>query len=111
MAIIPGVKGLNVRIIVNKRVAEEYNDPDATGNIRGPDARAVSKYIEAKNNTEFTVQCTRSARFPLRDHDLIISVQLDGKWMEGAIWHKHELSYYGVTNLVGQRYQRNNDWF
>lgn len=85
MAVIPGIKGLSVRIIVNKQPADEFADPDEKETMRGLDARGISKYIEAKTNTSFTVRCKRSARFPLFDHDLIISVQLDGKWMDGAV--------------------------
>lgn len=110
MAKIPGIRGLDVRIIINGKPADEHADRDEKDNIRGPDAKGITKYIEVKN-TEFTVRCVRSARFPLLVHDLIISVQLDGKWMDGAIWHKDELSYHGITELRGQRYQSNGQWY
>jgi hypothetical protein len=111
MAIIPGVQGLKVDILVDRYPAPEYVDPDETDFENGDGTRTITKFIEAQSNAEFTVRFTLSPGFPYQRHDIIFQVYLDGEWMDGASFRLNTLRSFQVAELTGQRYVRNNQWF
>lgn len=73
MAILSGVRGLNVQIRVNGRALKEYD-----GDEENRDPKTVTKYIEATSGAQFDVHFTFGKRFPHKQHSIVYEVALDG---------------------------------
>ena len=116
MAIIPIFNSVEVEILVNGQPLTEYPDPDTLDiddDGGGRAGRLVTKYIEAKTGTEFSVRfkISPSFRLLLGNVDLVVCVYVDDKYLVGNVINRRYLNYDAVQLLTGHRYTKNGQWF
>ncbi|KAI1447396.1 hypothetical protein F5Y02DRAFT_23281 [Annulohypoxylon stygium] len=112
MAIIPQVPGVEVTILINKRAAVEYDDPNASE--MGPEKNSVvKKYIRCEEDALFEIHCKVTKEYDWsshKSHYLGFDAFIDGYRVGGLIF-PHNLteksddiiSYYQSQDNSGQR--------
>ena len=87
MAVIDGVAGLSVKVVVDEHAVDEYDDEDHNGSDGGDNKQVscdhtITKYIEATSGAEFTVYVEPNEGFTppslFKSRDLC-------RWKENAI--------------------------
>jgi len=116
MAVIPIFDSVEVEILVNGQPVTEYPDPDTLDiddDGGGPAGRVVTRYIEAKTGTEFSIRFKISPTFRLLlgNVDLVVCVYVDNKYMVGNVINRTNLNYDAVQILSGHRYTKSGQWF
>ncbi|RWA11638.1 hypothetical protein EKO27_g3484 [Xylaria grammica] len=112
MAIIHGLPGLEVTIYTNDGTTKEYDDPSGAGSAE-PCLRAVTKYIECKNNEPFGIRlkATKEYSWGFKNHVLKISAVIDGSWVKGELCRQEDVKegnwerdiYYRVAKIPSGR--------
>ncbi|KAL6707187.1 hypothetical protein ACN47E_004734 [Coniothyrium glycines] len=110
MAIIEGLKGVKVEIVVAGQALKEFDD-DEDDQTRNSNA-SVTKYIEAESDAEFSIRTTFSKSFSTK-FGVGITINVDGTRLtynyESSDLHSRKgLSHYGTHHRdKGIWYQRN----
>ena len=73
-------KAIEVKILANGVVAEEYNDDEES---HGP--HSVTKYIEAISGAEFEVQHELKPSFRFPSQHLVFEKSMDGKALDNGV--------------------------
>jgi hypothetical protein len=108
MAIIPGVPGLEVEVLINEEPVKEYEDEDAeeVPTVSG----SVAKYIESQTGAEFSFRCKFSKDSSLQNDDLAIIFSIDGTESVKHLCRKKNLPWEPILKL-GHRYWKDDEWF
>ncbi|KXJ96434.1 hypothetical protein Micbo1qcDRAFT_199248 [Microdochium bolleyi] len=99
MAVIDGVSGLEVTVEVAGQTATEYEDHHTSSNASSD--KSVTRYIESKDDTEFSVtfRINPSYAWEPSHHSLEVRLWIDGDYATGAIFSKHHarsITFYGA---------------
>jgi len=109
MAVLGGLPGLEVRVMVNGEPLKEYTDTF----VDEEEAKTVIKYIEAVSGANFEISCRFTRPYPHRDVVNSAHVELDGEGVGGRIIRKSYLqplprgytaSIKGRTTGQGQKW-------
>jgi len=116
MAIIPFFDSVEVEVLVDNQPVTEYPDPDTLDvddDGAGPARHNITKYIEARTGTEFSVRFKIAPTFRLLhgNVDLVVCVYMDNKFMIANVIYRTILNHDHVQNLTGHRYTKNGQWF
>jgi hypothetical protein len=88
MAVLPGFPGLEVQIVVNNAACKEYSEPDEE---HGEDtSTTVTKYIEAKDGTQFHIRINMLPTFKYCKYDISSTVKVDGQTIAKPLWENED---------------------
>jgi len=87
MAVLDGLPGLEVEIVVNGQPLKEYTDTF----VDEEEAKTVIKYVEAVSGANFEIYCRFTRPYPHRDVVNSAHVELDGEGVVGKIIRKSYL--------------------
>ncbi|RYP11405.1 hypothetical protein DL764_000059 [Monosporascus ibericus] len=108
MAIIDGLRGVDVTIRIDGQTATEYADPDApaAGNAGG--RKTSSQYIECKDKAKFAIhlRVTKDYAWGHRNHSLNISIYIDGEYAKGELCREGDTLFQPWECDVGHRIVR-----
>jgi hypothetical protein len=82
MAVIDGLEGLQVSVIVQGQPTAEYEDVDATDYPSdSPAMKTCHKYVESKDDAEFAVrvELTPESGITEPNHGVAIAIDIDGQ--------------------------------
>ncbi|RYP75318.1 hypothetical protein DL771_002414 [Monosporascus sp. 5C6A] len=87
MAIIDGLRGVDVTVRIEGQAATEYADPDAPAAGNAGACKISSQYIECKDNAKFTIhlRVTKDYAWGHRNHSLNIGIFIDGEYAKGEL--------------------------
>lgn len=111
MAIIDGVPGLEVQILVDGEPLIEYDDEDEPGVHDGSGRKTISKFVEARSGAEFVIKCSFDAVNPYKTNDLQIAVYIDGKYMDDRVLYARQIQAPYISRLSGHRYRTGSQFF
>jgi hypothetical protein len=103
--------GLSVAVHVDGTALVEYDDPEVTPDTRYPDSPIVTKYIESKDDVEFSIACTALPGLtwlaePHTDSRIItISAYTDGNHRCTALLEPKDLLRRTTAHLKGEKYR------
>jgi len=89
-------KAVEVKVLVNGEVAQEYNDGD--GESCGP--KIITKYIEAISGAEFAVQFELKHSFWFRCALIRFDIAIDGKSLDATFARKQSFEGRPQGSLV-----------
>ncbi|KAI8634194.1 hypothetical protein F5Y19DRAFT_470367 [Xylariaceae sp. FL1651] len=110
MAVIQGLKGLEVTIYTNGRTAKEYDDPSGTDDVhRRP--RMITKYIECDGNEPFRIhlKATKEYLWGYKNHALNFAALIDGIWAKGELCQQEDTKDEEWERDISYRVVRNPD--
>lgn len=91
MAINPALPELEITVNVDGQPLREYEDDDIDGSLHSEPLalrqKAVSKYVEAVTDQEFSIDLTLCASYEPTSPSLTARVYADGEWISGEIFH------------------------
>lgn len=107
MAVLPGIKGIQVRINISGKDAREYPCTDPNPNP----ATSVTKYIEAVDGANFTIQIILIPMFKFGSNDILGLLDIDGQAVGRPIIRKEAFTANQlVTKLDGINVNSGNGW-
>ena len=107
MAVIPAVDSIQVQVLVNNVALKEYNPDDDEIEVKSSDHdQLISRYIEAKNDAEFTVQLATDKKFGQlhKNVDLRFGICVDGKHMTSRMYARKKFLNGRLSTVAGSRY-------
>lgn len=108
MAKSDNIPGIEVEIVIDGQVAEEWDPPhdvevgEPPGRLDTDDDKPhayVVKYIEAKQGAPFLFRVSKKYPFRRRGHHMAYAAQVDGEFME----HDHEHNQEGKKGKITSR--------
>ncbi|RYP58418.1 hypothetical protein DL769_008957 [Monosporascus sp. CRB-8-3] len=105
MAIIDGLRGVDVTIRVDGQTATEYADPDAPAAGDTGGCKTSSQYIECRDKAKFTIhlKVTKDYAWGHRNHSLNIGIFIDGEYAKGELCREGDTLFQPWECDVGHR--------
>ncbi|RYP19650.1 hypothetical protein DL765_003243 [Monosporascus sp. GIB2] len=105
MAIINGLRGVDVTIRIDGQTATEYADPDAAAAGDAGSCKTSSRYIECKDKAKFTVHLKVTKDYPWghRNHSLNIGIFIDGEYAKGELCREGDTLFQPWERDVSHR--------
>jgi hypothetical protein len=104
MAILKSL-GLSVTVNINGVAAVEYDNPDPNPDKKYPDVPCVSKYIESKDNTEYSISCQALPQHTWlskgKKNILRFIVRADGEHEQGTIYSSSDQTRQAPVEIQG----------
>jgi hypothetical protein len=101
MAVIPGITGVAVNIVVEGQALVEH---EPTSDNNGHTAKSVTRYVESKSGAAFEIRVRLSKEikslFDIDSFDLAIDTVLDGNLVRGRLVAKEDLKVPTGANLI-----------
>ncbi|KAF2840592.1 hypothetical protein M501DRAFT_1009862 [Patellaria atrata CBS 101060] len=86
MAVIKGIPGLEISVVVDNDVVEEYDDEEA---VRA--RKSVTKYIEAKSGAYFAVKVNMTNKLQIsKKYAVIVNIRMDGQSVKSTFFKAAE---------------------
>lgn len=104
MAVLDGVPGLTVRIVVNGEGLREYEDRHAE-----VAEKTVERYVEPQTGKSFEIHYTFDESFP-RGRAVCLSIMIDGRIVDLPIVRRHELRDPAGHLSRGPIYKGGSGW-
>jgi len=103
MAVLDGVPGLEVTVLVNGAPLDEYVDSDEETS-----PAEVIKYVEAVSGAVFHVKYDIGSAFTVKaEHGVQVELSLDGKWVTGHALERHRVKgsiFNGIREKVDSKF-------
>lgn len=106
MAVLPGIKGIQVRIDVGGKAGREYRCDDDNPSP----ATSVTKYIEAVDGANFTIRIIIIPMFKYRSNDLTALIDMDGQTVGRPLITKQTLTTQHTTKIDGIDVNTGSGW-
>lgn len=106
MAVLPGIKGIQVRIDVGDKDAREYTCTDHNADR----STSVTKYIEAVEGATFTIRIIIIPMFKYKASDITANVEVDGQIVSRPLIKKDSLTGHHVTKIGGIAVKSATGW-
>ena len=105
-------KGIEASVVVDGKALTEYEDED-TPDESSEHTSAVSKYIEAVSDAEFSVSVTVPKSHKFAKDGLSFRLSLDGIWVKTWLCRKAKIMELGqdwYTTIAGSEVKNGKAW-
>jgi hypothetical protein len=101
MAVIEDL-GLSVAVHISGAPAVEYNDPDPAPDPQYPAARVITRYIEARDDAEYSIRCLtlpQNEWLTATMKSLVFQAHIDGVYQAGKC-HFYPDVYHQIPSYI-----------